>query len=217
MVLLAAAGVQIRGLNELNNRRAGWASDHLVTGTILLPAAGYSDAEKIAAFHRLALERLAALPGVATASISSFTPFFNWPDTRKFVVEGRDRPARGLEPAAVVNGVSPGYFDTYGTHLLAGRAFTERDTATAPKVYLISELTARTLFGDANPIGRRLAVADGDNPRWGEVVGVVSDVQPDVSDISLVTSQVYQPMAQEPRRQNEIAVRTTGPRARHVH
>lgn len=210
MILLAAAGVQIGGLQELNNRRTGWASDHLITGTVLLPAATYPDTDKITAFHRLTLERLGALPGVASVSISSFTPFFNWSDTRQFVVDDRDRPARGREPAAVVNNVSPGYFNAYGTRILAGRAFDEGDTATSPKVFILSELTARTLFGSANPIGRRLAqVADG-NPRWGEVVGVVADVEPAVSDRNLTPSQIYQPMAQEPRRQNEIAVRTSG-------
>ncbi len=210
MTLLAAAGVQIRGLNELNNRRTGWASDQLITGTILLPAAKYADAEKITAFHRLAPERLAALPGVASVSISSFTPFFNWPDTRKFVVDGRDIPPRGREPAAVVNSVSPGYFDAYGTRLLAGRTFDERDTAASPKVFIVSELTARALFGSVNPLGRRLAQAEEGNPRWGEIVGVVADVEPAVTDLNLVPSQIYQPMAQQPRRQNEIAVRTTG-------
>jgi putative ABC transport system permease protein len=210
MTLLAAAGVQIRGLYELNNRRAGWESDHLVTGTILLPAAGYPDPGKVAAFHRLALERLAALPGVASASVSSFTPFFNWPDTRRFIVDGRDLPPRGLEPAAVVNSVSPGYFDVYGTRLLAGRAFDERDNGHAPRVFIISELTARALFGRANPLGQRLAqVADG-NPRWGEVVGIVADVEPAVTDLNLAPNQIYLPMAQEPRYQNAIAVRTTG-------
>ena len=210
MTLLAAAGVQIRGLNELNNRRAGWASDHLITGTILLPAATYADTEKIDAFHRLTLERLTALPGVASASISSFTPFYNWPDTRKYVVEGRDRPTRGVEPAAVVNSVSPGYFDAYGTRLLAGRTFDGRDTARSTKVFIVSELAARALFGIANPIGRRLAQVEDGNPRWGEVVGVVADVEPAVNTLNLVPHQVYQPMAQEPRGQNEIAVRTTG-------
>lgn len=210
MTLLAAAGVQIRGLNELNSRRAGWTSDHLITGTILLPAATYSDAEKINAFHRLTLERLAALPGVASASVSAFTPFFTWPDTRKYIVEGRDRPQSGLEPAAVVNSVSPGYFGAYGTRLLAGRVFDNRDTAQAPRVFIVSEPTARALFGSANPVGRRLAqVVDG-NPHWGEVVGVVADVEPAVNFLNLVPYQVYQPMTQEPRGQNEIAVRTTG-------
>jgi putative ABC transport system permease protein len=210
MILLAAAGVQIRGLNELNTRRAGWTSDNLITGTIVLPAGSYPDAEKMNAFHRLALERLAALPGVTTASISAYTPFFNWADSRKFIVEGRDLPERGLEPVAVVNSVSPGYFDTYGTRLLAGRVFNEHDDDKAAKVFIVGERTARELFGSANPIGQRLAQVTGSNPRWGEVIGVVADVEPVTNDKIRLSSQVYQPLAQEPRRLNEIAVRTTG-------
>ena len=214
MILLAAAGVYIRGLRELNNRRAGWESDHLITGTILLPTATYSDGEKITAYHRLALERLGALPGVATVSLSTFTPFFNWADARKFVVDGRERPPAGHEPAALVNSVSPGYFDAYGTRVLAGRAFTAHDTANAPRVFLVSELTARALFGRENPLGQRIAPVDGANPPgWGEVVGVVADVQSAIADSNpnaAIASQVYQPMAQEPRPKNEIAVRTAG-------
>lgn len=210
MVLLTGAGVFIRGLHDLNNRRAGWESTRLVTGSILLPPAKYSDAEKIAAFQRLTLERLGSLPGVASASISAFTPFFNWPDARKFIVEGRDRPEPGREPAAVVNSVSPQYFETFGSRILAGRAFAERDKAGAPRVFVISQATARAFFGDENPIGRRLAQVDGQNMHWGEVVGVVRDVQSIVPDASPVTYQVYQPMAQEPRGQNEIAIRTSG-------
>lgn len=211
MTLLAAAGVQIRGLNELNSRRAGWSSDRLVTGTILLPSAQYSDVDKIAAYHRLALERLGALPGVDSVSVSSFTPFFNWSDIRKFVVAGRERPPAGREPAASVNAVSAGYFATCGTRVLAGRAFTEHDNATAVKVYLVSESTARALFGEENAIGRRLAPLPASNeaPRWGEIVGVVSDVLSSVPEVNPVTNQVYLPIAQEPRRQNEIALRTT--------
>ena len=210
MILLTCAGLFIRGLHDLNNRRSGWESTHLATGTILLPAAHYSDAEKITAFHRLALERLGALPGVASVSISSFTPFFTWTDARKFIVEGQERPRPGREPAAVVNGVSPQYFETVGTHVLSGRAFNERDTATSTKVFIVSEATAKGLFGDGNPIGRRLAQPDGANLRWGEVVGVVSNVEPVVAELRPVTYQLYQPMAQEPRARSEIAVRTAG-------
>lgn len=214
MILLAAAGVYIRGLNELNNRRSGWESDHLITGTFLLPTATYSDGEKITAYHRLARERLGALPGVATVSISTFTPFFNWTDAWKLLVDGRELPPAGHEPAALVNSVSAGYFDAYGTRVLAGRAFTERDTATSTKVFLVSELTAHALFGRENPIGRRLAQMDGASPpRWGEIVGVVADVQSAVADAnpnSAISGQIYQPMTQGPQRKNEIAVRTSG-------
>ena len=210
MVLLAGAALFIRGLDELNHRGAGWDSAPLVTATIVLPAAGYPDAARITAFHRLAIARLQALPGVASASLSSFTPFYPWYDARRFVVAGRELPARGHEPAALVNSVSPGYFATVGTRLVAGRAFTDRDTPAAPRVYIISQTTARGLFGDDNPIGRRLAPAGGGALQWGEIVGVAVDVKSIVPDPGPVTYQLYQPMAQEPRARNEIAVRATG-------
>lgn len=210
MILLAAAGVQIRGLNELNTRRAGWSSDNLISGTIVLPAGTYGDAAKIDAFHRLTLERLTALPGATSVSISSYTPFFNWSDLRKFIVDGRERPERGTEPVVAVNSVSPGYFETYGTRLLAGRTFTAQDDAKARKVYILSEGTARALFGDRNPIGQRIAQVTGNIPGWGEVVGVVVDVEPVTNDKTRSANQIYQPMAQEPRRLNEIAVHTSG-------
>jgi predicted permease len=210
MVLLAGAGLFIRGLDDLNHRHAGWESERLVTGTVILPAAGYPDADRITAFHRLTVERLEALPGVASASISSFTPFFPWYDSRKYVVGGREPPARGHEPAALVNNVSPRYFDTAGTRVLAGRAFTEHDTLTAPKVFIISQTMATGLFGHENPIGHRLAQAGGENLQWGEIVGVAADVKSVLPDPGPVTWQLYQPMAQEPRGRNEIAVRTAG-------
>ena len=210
MVLLTGAGLFICGLDDMNDRRSGWESGRLVTGTILLPAAKYSDGEKITAFHRLAVEHLGSLPGVASVSISAFTPFFEWPETRKFFVEGRERPEPGYEPAAAVNNVGPEYFETFSTRVLSGRVFEQRDTASSPKVFVISQATAKGLFGNEDPIGRRLAQAEGENLRWGKVVGVVNDVRPVVEKSSAAVYQIYQPMAQEPRVQNEIAVHATG-------
>jgi putative ABC transport system permease protein len=210
MILLAGAALYIRGLDELNNTRGGWQSERLLTGTIVLPAASYGDADKIASFHRLTLERLQSVPGVASVSISSFTPFFNWVDVRKYLVEGRELPQPGHEPAAVVNSISPHYFDTYQTRVLAGRAFNERDTLTSPKVFIISQATAKGLFGNEKPIGRRVAQTGSGNLQWGEIVGVAADIKSVMPDPGPVTFQLYQPMAQEPRPYNEIAVRTTG-------
>lgn len=210
MILLAGAGVYIRGLNDLSDSRAGWESKDLATGTILLPSAKYSDAEKISAFHRLAEERLAALPGVASVSISSFTPFLTWPETRKFIVEGRERPEPGFEPAAAVNTVSPAYFETYGTNLLSGRAFSAGDNASATKALIISQSTARGLFGNEDPVGKRIAQVDGAELQWGEIVGVARDVKPVVADSSPVVYRIYEPIAQQPRARTEIAVRTNG-------
>jgi len=210
MILLTGAALFVRGLNELNDSREGWRSEHVVTGTVVLPAAAYSDPAKIASFHRLTLERLQALPGVNSATVSSFTPFFNWADIRKYIVAGRELPKPGQEPAAVVNSISPRYFEVYQTRLLAGRIFNESDILTSPKVFIISQATATALFGKEDPIGRRIAQTGIGNAQWGEIVGIAADVKSVLPDPGPVTLQVYQPMAQDPRPYNEIAVRTTG-------
>ncbi|MFZ1218367.1 MAG: ABC transporter permease [Chthoniobacterales bacterium] len=210
MVLLTGAALYIRGLDDLNNTRAGWQSEQLLTGTIVLPASSAGDPEKINTFHRLTLDRLKAVPGAASVSISSFTPFFNWGDVRRYLIEGRELPEPGREPAAIVNSISPDYFETFGTRILNGRAFTERDNLGATKVFIISQTTARVLFGNENPLGRRLGQTGLGATQWGEVVGVAADIKPITPDPGPVTLQLYQPMAQEPRAYNEIAIRTNG-------
>ncbi|HEY4257520.1 MAG TPA: ABC transporter permease [Candidatus Udaeobacter sp.] len=208
MVLLAGAAVFIRGLDELNHRRDGWQSEHLITGTIVLPAATYPDDERVTAFHRLMLERLQALPEVASASVSLFTPSFNWPDIRKYVVQGRALPPPGHEPTAAVNTVSSRYFETAGTRILAGRSFDERDTATSPKVIIISQNTARGLFGNESALGKRLAQPGSAPLEWAEIVGIAADVKSILPEAPPVSFQIYEPMAQHPIRYNEILVRT---------
>jgi predicted permease len=210
MTLLAGATMYTRAFNELSASRGGWDSSRVVTGTVALPSASYGDPEKINTFHRLTLERLQALPGVSSVSISSFTPFFNWGDVRKYIVEGHDPPQPGQEPAAVVNSITPGYFDTYQTRFLSGRTFNESDTLGSTKVFIISQTTATALFGNENPIGHRLAQTGTATPQWGEIIGIAADVKSVLPDPGPVSLQLYQPMSQDPRPYHEIAIRTTG-------
>jgi len=210
MILLAGAAQFLVGVDAAQNRRAGWESNPLATGSMHLPVGQYGDTEKLAAFHRLTLDRLAALPGAESVSLSAATPFWDWPDVRKLVVDGQPLPAPGQEPAAMFNAVSPQYFTTYGTRLVAGRTFDSRDTARSPRVYLVSQSTARTLFGASDPIGRRIAIAGSNTPAWGEIIGVVADIQSADPEPNTVTLRVYPALAQEPTRAVEIAVRAAG-------
>jgi len=210
MILLAGAALFVRGLYEVNHRRFGWESDHLVTGSMLLPAAAYPGDAEIAGFQRVALERLEALPGVTSASVSYAMPFFGLGEPRRYLVAGREIPEPGHEPAAVINGVTPHYFDTVGTRLLSGRSFAESDSLDSPKVFIINQAMARGLFEGESPLGRRLARTGGKSLEWGEIVGVVSDIQSVYPERVTVTYQLYQPMAQEPRPGSELAVRAAG-------
>jgi predicted permease len=210
MVLLASAAVFARGLHQLNDRKYGWESDRLITASIRLPAAQYPDAGGIIAFQRLALEGLEALPGVASASMSYSMPFLGSSEPRRYLAAGAPPPAPGHEPVAVTNGVTPAYFETLGTGVLSGRVFNAGDTLDAPRVFIINQAMANDLFGGTTPLGRRIAEAGGKTVEWGEIVGVVADVQSVFADRVAVRYQLYKPMAQQPRLSSEIAVRSVG-------
>ncbi len=210
LVLLSGAAIFIRGLDELHRRQGGWDAAPLVTGTVVLPAAAYRDDEAVLAFQRLALERLRALPGVASASLASFAPYFFWSEIMKFQVDGQPRPAPGREPAARVNTVEPDYFVTVGTPLVAGRLFGAEDTPASTPAYVVSRSTAQALFADGNAVGRRLAPATDGAPVWGVVVGVVADAENVEPDANQVPHQVYRSSRQHPRRSFELFVRAQG-------
>ena len=210
LVLLAGAALFVRGIHEANNRHYGWQSDHVVIGAAHLPTATYPGGKEITDFQRLALERLEALPGVASASISYSMPFFGLAEPRKYVVAGRLTPQPGQEPVAATNGISPHYFETVGIRVRDGRTFNERDTLTSPKVFIINQAMARGLFGGESPLGRRIARAGAKTIEWGDIVGIVGDVQSVYPDRIAVPYQLYQPVAQEPRPGSQIAVRSTG-------
>ena len=103
-----------------------------------------------------------------------------------------------------------GIHEINNRRLLSGRTFNEGDTLTAPRVFIINQAMARGLFAGESPLGRRIAQAGGKTPEWGEIVGVVGDVESVYANRITVRYQLYQPMAQEARPFNELAVRIAG-------
>jgi predicted permease len=92
------------------------------------------------------------------------------------VVAGRPVPAEGEEPTADYRLVTPGYFRAMGIPLLRGRGFRPEDAGDAAPVVVVNESFARSVWGGRDPVGRRITVG-GLPDVWGEVVGVVRDVQ----------------------------------------
>lgn len=208
LILLAGAATFIRGLHDLHRRQGGWSAAGLITGSVSLPQATYGDDDSLRRFQQLTLDRLRALPGVESASLATCPPFFYWTDIVRLAVEGHDPIAAGSEPAARVNAVAEEYFNTVGTPLLTGRVFDRREADGKQRSYIISQSTARALFGAKDPIGQRLAPATSSGvPAWGEVVGVVADIETVEPDRNNVTLQVYQPLGQEPQRELEVILR----------
>ena len=124
VVLLIAAAFMIGSLVSVLHVDPGFRADHVLTMNFSLPRARYAKNDQFAHFCQQALERIAALPGVKSASFSDGLPM-----TRirmmKFTVDGQAMPARGSEPTADMRGISsPAYFETLGIPIVAGRNFT---------------------------------------------------------------------------------------------
>ena len=199
LVLLIGAGLLIHSFVRLTSVSPGFQSsgrDGVVqTVRVTLPERLYDEPERSHAFARGVLDRIRYLPGVTSASVINSAPFGRMFIQGAFEIEGQPRPTL----AAGTPKIEPAYFTTMGIPLLAGREFTTRDTADAPKVAIVSERIVREYFaGDPRAaLGRRVRLgvfsADGD---WLTVVGVVADIRQQGLDQD-VKPMIYAPFQQE--------------------
>jgi len=218
LVLLAGAGFFVRGLQRLAARDPGWRTGGLLTGTVTLPDTLPTDRYVLEdarrAFYDRLLQRLAALPGVEHASLSSSLPIYAYNSSRNFAVEGRADPPKGQEPLADYVLVTPDFFNAVGLQLVAGRLFPENLRADSPRLALINETMARQYWPNEDPVGKRLGDPDAKQRNWTEVIGVVRDVG-FVANLGLPDTrlQVYCPLVQEPWGYLSIALRGRHPQA----
>jgi predicted permease len=208
MTLLAGAGFLARGADNLLRNDLGWDANNVVTGSVDLPKTRFDSAEKILGFQRRLTEKLRQVPGAESVALAYSLPYSGAAGTRPYIVEGRDRPARGNEPTAIFNGITPDYFKVTGGRLVVGRPFQDADTAASTRVVIISEGMAKALFAGRNPIGQRISRADTDKPEWSEIVGVAADIRPTGIYQQPSLSQVYHPLAQEPWQYAAFGIRT---------
>ena len=206
LLLVAGASFFLRGTAQMLSQEYGWRADGVVQAELSLPSDRYPRDEDVVAFHRQVVDRLTGIPGVTAASLSYGLPYKGLRGQAHYVGDGRDTPTL----LAKINGISPAYFAVTGTRLAAGRLFTPADTATSPKVAIISDAMARRLFADGSALGRRVGSADGEPRVWMEVVGVVADVRSIDLAQEPAPFQLYLPAAQDPRRDVVLAVRLDG-------
>ena len=175
LTLLIGGGLFVRSLHKLWAIDPGYDRHNVLMFSLDPRLAGYNDSAKLAALYQELLGDIRSLPGVRSSSLSLVRPVDEevyWVNVVESV-DGRklpeDQGIRGIRVA--VNRLGPGYFATMGTPMLLGREFGLEDNNKAPKVAVISEMLAHQCFGNANPIGRR--IADHDNGEF-QVVGVVN-------------------------------------------
>ncbi len=195
VVLLIAAVFMIGSLVSVLRVDPGFRADHVLTMHFSMPPSRYSKNQQLAHFCQQALERIAALPGVKSASFSDGLPM-----TRirmmKFTVDGQSMPARGSEPTADMRGInSPSYFETLGIPIVAGRNFTVDEINQTQPVIVINQTLARRLWPGQDPIGRHLRTVakPGADPVELTVIGVDGDTHQDTLETG-TRPEVLRPM-----------------------
>ena len=208
-ILLAGAGLLGSSLLRVLRENPGFNPDRLLTLQVFLSPVKYPEGDSNSAIvlHEM-LERVRAVPGVRSAGVVNALPITGGPST-EFVIEGRPAPRLGDEPGADIRVADPEYFSAMSIPLLAGRSFTDHDTAGSARVVLINETLARTFWPNANPLGQRITMKDWGPPLTGEIVGVVGDVKGSGLDAT-VGPMLYWPYTQFEQIFNTMVVRTDG-------
>ena len=174
LVLTVGAGLMIRSFARARAVNPGFDASNLMTFRVNLPAAAYTDPDRIKLTHQQIVARLREIPGVMSASATSDLPMQgDW-----MIVFTPEGAAPSQLPVAMNALVLPGYFQAMRIPLRAGRVFNENDTKGTPGVVVINETMARKYYGNANAVGRQFKWGSPDSPiPLKEIIGVVADVK----------------------------------------
>ncbi|HXN17868.1 MAG TPA: ABC transporter permease [Candidatus Binatus sp.] len=177
LILLVSAGLLIRSLIRLQDVNPGFDPHKVMTASLDLPDAKYSDPKK-AEFFRELIPQLEAIPGVQSAAAVFPLPMSGDEIRTSFQIEGRP-VAKSDESHTSIRAVTPNYFGTMRIPLLQGREFTERDDSKATKVLIVNQAFAQQFFPGENPIGKHIlaGVANAGEPPMREIIGVVGNVK----------------------------------------
>jgi predicted permease len=195
LVLMICSGLMIRTFRALMHVPPGFAGpDAVQTFRFYVPETQLpdSDRERLVRMDQELLNKLAAIPGVSSVSFSTSIPMDGNSSNDVLFAEDRAYAEGELPPVRRFKFISPGFFATLGTPLVAGRDLTWTDTYQKLPVAIISENFAREYWHDArNALGKRIRVGTTDD--WREIIGVAGDIHDDGVNKPAPTS-VYWPI-----------------------
>jgi putative ABC transport system permease protein len=206
LVLLIGAGLLVRTFIELVKVDLGINPKNVVTMSLSLPDYKYASTLQQLDFYRSLLQKIEILPGVKSAGAEGggANVFFQ--------AQGQPPAAPGQEPTAAFKIVTPDFLKAIGTHMVAGREFSEDDNQSAAPVAIISETVARRYWPKSSPLGSHLTIlarvysGEHASSRPLEIVGVAKDVRND--DLWRPEAAIYVPFAQNPAPSAFMVVRT---------
>jgi predicted permease len=200
-VLIAGTGLLLQSLNKMRNASPGFSGDVVATGVDLF-SAGY-DLERAKIFHTQLLDRVRALSGIESASLTRVIPFTYTPySTSPIEVDGYQPPANE-QPTVDYNEVAEDYFGTIGIPVVSGREFARTDDENAPPVAIINETMAAKYWPGKKALGQRVKVRD----RWLEIVGIAKNANYETKR-EPAKAFFYVPLRQDFGIQNSFVIRT---------
>jgi putative ABC transport system permease protein len=176
LVLLSAAAMLGGSLRNLEHQDFGFDPDGRYLVSINSPILSGHKQEQLAPFYREIQDRLSAIPGVRGVSATTYAPMTGGQWGHDIRIQGKPEPGAKDDVSADWTRIMPGFFDTIGVRMLAGRTINEDDNGNAQHVAVINEAFARKFFGNQNPIGRHFGPAPVKNAGAYEIVGVVQNI-----------------------------------------
>jgi putative ABC transport system permease protein len=210
MVLLAGAGLMVKSVVLLSRIDPGFDPAGVLALRIDLPASRYGTAQRAAAFYEDLLRRLEETGGVRSAALMNHAPFEGFGMIAFFRLQAKTQLDRRKDRPVPVGAISPAYFATLRTPLLAGRFFDARDGAETPPVAIVNRALVRRFYPDEDPIGKKVSFAcPGTQPLCRTIVGVVGDMRHEAL-AQEPRPELYVPHAQSSSRRMTLLVRATG-------
>ena len=212
IVILAAAGLLTRSVLRLQAIDTRLPADRLVFIDLSIPSARQSDRGRYEQFLKQVIAQFHEVPFIASATPINGLPFAGlagW-DVPRFTAEGQGADRAATNPSLNLEAIFPNYFATFQIPILRGRAFTDADTETMPKVTIVSEHVAAATWPGEDPIGKRLKMGGpSSKDGWLTVVGIAAETR--YRELTRPRPTMYLPAAQFLMTAQRIAVRTSAP------
>ena len=210
LMLLVGAGLMVRGVNALYGDTDSYEPERTLTFLLGLPDTRYTNPAQVGHFYDRLVASLGEIPDAKNVSLASTVPYSNIGNSRVFTIQGQVRE-RGAATGALIQTVSPEFFQLLHIALRQGRLIAPSDGENAPKVVVISESIARRFWPGQNPVGRHLKLGAPDSHEpWLTVAGVAGDVRYDWFERG-VPFTIYVPFAQNPQSFTYIVLHASSP------
>ncbi len=198
-VLLIAATLAVRSFGKLRQLNLGFRPEHVLAMRMDFPKFRYANETQAFGFVQQVLTETRAIPSVQSVSTGLVFPLSSEVAETNYQTEQSLNDPQGTPQTALANRVAPGFFQTLGIPLRAGRDFDATDAKGNPAVYIVNESLARKAFGSLEVVGKRIAFPKPSGEfEWGQIVGVsgnVGELNPDAEP----RPQIYASYFQTPR------------------